>query len=83
MREKWGKKRKDGKMKRKQMGERAKETGNKGRRKRSNIMENVKGEGRKIGKEKNIRNKWLNKEKEKLCPYIPPTSSSTLKQCVL
>ena len=80
-----GKEKKGGKIKREQKKEESeqRETGIEGRRKRSNMMENVKGEGRKIGKEKNIRNKWLNKEKEKLCPYIPPTSSSTLKQCVL
>ena len=41
-------------MKREQKKEESeqRETGNEGRRKRSNMMENVKGEGRKIGKEK-------------------------------
>ena len=65
-----GKEKKGGKMKREQKKEESeqRETGNEGRRKRSNMMENVKGEGRKIGKEKNTRNKGLNREKENFAP---------------
>ena len=68
-----GKEKKGGKMKREQKKEESEQrkTGKEGRSKRSNMIENVKGEGRKIGKEKNIRNKWLNKEKEKTLPLHP------------